>query len=721
MAAPAAAPPVVTSRPRRSPIGPVVASLRPVWSKPAAYRALRATLVIPSLFAITDLVIGNLQMATFAAFGGFATLVLASFSGRRRNKLVAHIGLGVVGSVLLVIGTAVTSNTALAVTVTLPVVFCVLYAGITGPNAASGATAALLAYVLPAASPGTIAMVPSRLAGWWLATAAGTLAVLLLSPPVAEDRLRLAAADSATALSSELDAALAGRVDPDQAEASMTAKRQLMTAFGSTPYRPTGLARAGQALDNLVEALEWTTTLIHDMVGEGTDLTTSAPVDRELIRTAAGALDDVAALLRGKDPGLTLECFDSLRDASAGRVADLREDGSCTEAEVHVSFHARMVAAAVRSAARDALVATGRADPSDPSPRWSWLRTAGRLAGGNASLRSVWFLNSARGAVALAAAVAVADLVHVQHGFWVVLGTLSVLRTNAASTGATALRALVGTAAGFFIGALFILAIGQDSAALWAALPIAILVASYSPGTAPFAVGQAAFTLTVSILYNILVPVGWKVGVLRIEDVAIGAAVSTLVGLLFWPRGASSIVADDLADAFHQGGIYLVQGTAWAVGSRSARPDAVVRAANAGLRVDDALRGFLAEQGTKHLPKEYVWRLVSGALRIRLTAQSLSSLPSPPASSDPGRLTLVEEATRLAGWCDGFAGDLGRSSPTAAQELASAMAEPLSPPTRLDGYLLWVQHHLDHIRDHLADLVEPVTAVHERRRLPWWR
>jgi uncharacterized membrane protein YccC len=698
-----------------------VASLRPVWSKPAAYRALRATIVIPSLFAITDLVIGNLQMATFAAFGGFATLVLATFSGSRRNKFFAHIGLGVVGSVLLVIGTAVTSNTALAVAVTLPVVFCVLYAGITGPNAASGATAALLAYVLPAASPGTIAMVPSRLAGWWLATAAGTLAVLLLSPPVAADRLRLAAADSAAALADELETALAGPVDSDQVDASMTAKRQLMATFASTPYRPTGLARADQAMDNLVEALEWSTTLVNDMVTEGTDLTTIASIDRELLQTAAGALADAATLLRGGEADLTLECFDIQREASAARVEDLREAGSCTEQEVHVSFHARMVAAAVRSAALDVLVATDRPDAPAASRHWTWLRTAGHLAGGNASLRSVWFLNSARGAVALAAAVAVADLVHVQHGFWVVLGTLSVLRTNAASTGSTALRALVGTAAGFFIGAAFILALGQSTAALWAALPIAVLVAAYSPGTAPFAVGQAAFTLTVSVLYNILVPVGWKVGVIRIEDVAIGAGVSALVGLLFWPRGASSIVADDLADALHEGGVYLVQATAWAVGTRPALPDAGMRAVNAGLRLDDALRGFLAEQGTKHVPKEHVWRLVGGTTRIRLTAQSLSSLPPPEAASEPGRLALVEEATHLAGWCDDYAGELGRSSPTAARELASAIADQESPSYRQHGYLLWVQHHLDHIRDHLADLAEPVMAIHERRSIPWWR
>ncbi|MBV8997406.1 MAG: hypothetical protein JO304_00005, partial [Solirubrobacterales bacterium] len=56
---------------------------RPVWSRPAALRAIRAAVVVPGLFAFTSQVIGNLQMATFAAFGGFATLVLASFAGTR--------------------------------------------------------------------------------------------------------------------------------------------------------------------------------------------------------------------------------------------------------------------------------------------------------------------------------------------------------------------------------------------------------------------------------------------------------------------------------------------------------------------------------------------------------------------------------------------------------------------------------------------------------------
>ena len=59
---------------------------RPVRSRPAVMRTVRAVLVIPSVFALTYVGFGNLQMALFAAFGGFANLVVASFGGSRRDK-----------------------------------------------------------------------------------------------------------------------------------------------------------------------------------------------------------------------------------------------------------------------------------------------------------------------------------------------------------------------------------------------------------------------------------------------------------------------------------------------------------------------------------------------------------------------------------------------------------------------------------------------------------
>jgi uncharacterized membrane protein YccC len=703
-------------------------------------RALRMTLVMPPLFAITSQVFGNLQMATFAAFGSFATLLFASFGGNRWDKLVCHTGLAVAGSVLILIGTAASFNTAVAAVVTVPVAFCVLFSGIVGPNAASGATAALVAYILPATSKAAFsAVVPDRLAGWWLASAFGTLAVLVLSPKPPADRLRASASKTAGVLADLIEGALAKKCAREDSEAAMAARHALMTAFDSSPYRPTGLAVPDQALANLVESLEWCATLVTDALREGTDLIKVAEPYRRLFGGAAGVLHGSARLLGGGDVPTLVDNVDDL-EKLVGEAGEARlDDQSLDEAEtVHISFHARLVASAAISCATDALIATRRAEPAivaaelsrwqgDPEPasavnRTVFLDSARRRVSGLASLRSVWFQNSARGALAVAVAVAVADVTNVQHGFWVVLGTLSVLRTNASATGATALRALAGTAIGFFIGAGLIIAIGSHTTALWVALPIAVLIAAYTPGTFPFAVGQAFFTVTISILFNILVPVGWKVGVIRIEDVAIGAGVSAIVGLFFWPRGTSKIVADDLADAFHRGGVYLVQATAWALGMRPALPDAGTAAVRASTRLDEAMRAFLTEQGSKKVPKQQVWRLVAGTRRLRLTAQSLTGTPRPEtALDDADREYLVEESVRLAGLCDELATRLSRTSATVAQELAGLPAP--EPPTvdHQEGYVLWVREHLLHVKRDLAAMEAPAEAVAVQRAQPWWR
>src|SRR5262245_15165887 len=220
----------------------------PAWSKAAGLRAVRAVLVIPPLFALTFEGFGNLQMALFAAFGGFATLVMASFGGTRRDKVIAHFGLAVIGSLGLVIGTAVTGITWLAVLVTIPVTFGIFFAGVAGPNAASGVTAALLPYVLPVATPGTVSMIPDRLAGWWLASVVSTAVVLLIPAPSPGERLRAAAARSARTLGGHLEASARGTATAADIQACQEAKHQLMTTFASTPYRPVGLATADQGM-----------------------------------------------------------------------------------------------------------------------------------------------------------------------------------------------------------------------------------------------------------------------------------------------------------------------------------------------------------------------------------------------------------------------------------------------------------------------------------------
>ena len=614
----------------------------PAWSVPAAMRAVRATLVVPVVFVICLKVIGNPQMTLFAVFGGFASLLLASFGGSRRDKAVAHLGLAVVGSLALIIGTVVSGNTWLAAVVTIPVTFAIFFAGVAGPNTASGVTGALLA--LRAASG-------HGRPGQHHSVAAGGLVAGLRrghgGRPAAVPAL---ARRQAPRERGRLGPGPGPAPEPVRGRASRTRptgtrcwrpSATCSTASARRRCGPPGWLQTDQGLANVVELLEWSASLIGDTVTTHQDLDQAAPVDRELLGEAALLLDGVADLLDGQARIPDLDRLEQTRTASVAHQAQLTGDPDQLRVLAAHAAHAQVIAVAARAASLDALIATGRASPElIAAERRRWLgRQSGVSTGGlpaltsvtgffarHASIRSVWFRNALRGSVALAIAVAVADLSGVQHGFWVVLGTLSVLRTNAAATGATALRALAGTAIGFVVGAALLIGIGTGPTALWVALPCAVFVAAYAPGTTPFAVGQAAFTITVVVIFNLLVPAGWQVGLLRIEDVAIGCGVSVVVGLLFWPRGAASLVGNDLADAFRRGSSYLAQSVDFALGLRTAVPDTAMAAVTAGIRLDEALRSYLNEQGTKRLTKHELWGLVLSATRLRLTAYSVASL-----------------------------------------------------------------------------------------------
>jgi len=719
------------------------------WSVPAALRAVRATIVIPCLFALTFKVIGDAQMTLFAVFGGFAQLVTVTFGGTRRDKAVAHFWLTAAGAVAVTVGTLASGSAWLAALVTLPVAFAIYFAGSAGPNAAAGVTPCLFGLVLPVASTGTLSVLPSRLEGWLLAGAASTLAVLLLSPRPPGDRLRAQAGKLAGLLADQLEATIAGTQTAAEGDAAKAAKLEVMSAFVATPYRPIGLAAADQGLANLIHLLEWCTSLISDAADAHVDLRAAAGADRGLLTESMLALRRVAAVMSGQRASLDIEPLYLARLASARHLNELADDPGGAVRRADEAYHAQTIGIAAAAALGEAMVAARQATPEQvDSQRRNWIagppetesgqaprgmpRAAGVIAT-DASLRSVWFRNSARGAVALAAAVAVAKVSDVQHAFWVVLGTLSVLRTSATATGATALRGLAGTIAGFAVGAALLVGIGTDPTVLWIAFPLAVLVAAYTPGTAPFVVGQAAFTVTIVVLFNLLLPAGWRVGLLRVEDVAIGCAVSLVVGFLFWPRGVSAVVGDNLADAFRSGASYLGDAASWALGDSEHPPGRATAAIAAGRRLDDAIRGYLTEQGSKRLTKADLWALVMAAMRLRLTAHSIASLPTRTEQhADHGGLhaAVEHQVAELASFYDGLAAEVARPSrngpalpPIAlpSSRIAAAAIGPCGDETAYRADALWVGHHLDHLEAHAATLTEPAEHLARVRRRPWWR
>jgi uncharacterized membrane protein YccC len=243
-----------------------------------------------------------------------------------------------------------------------------------------------------------------------------------------------------------------------------------------------------------------------------------------------------------------------------------------------------------------------------------------------------------------------------------------------------------------------------------------------------FTAGQAGFTVTLLILFNIISPAGWEVGLVRIEDVAIGCTVSLVVGILFWPRGATGVFRQALTEGYAECAAYL-----WAVvesgtaphASRVEAEAAASRAAAAARRLDDAFRGYLAERGHKRLSLAEVTSLLTGVAGLRLTAEAVSELWSghevDRVDVPRAQLEVIVSTERVTNWYAAMAqaitgaGTVPRALPLdgdADARLVEALDEDLASLATSDTSaqahtvrLVWTSDHVDSAR-RLQALVE---------------
>jgi uncharacterized membrane protein YccC len=703
--------------------------------------------VLPTVFALGLTVIDNPTLAIFAGFGSFAQLLLVDFGGPIRDRLQAQAALAAVGAVFIAAGTLASSAAGVAAAAMAVVAFVVIFSGVVSSVLAGATSSLLLAFILPVALPGPVSSIPDRLAGWGIASGAALLAIALLWPAPARDPLRDTAIAACRALAARL------RADDEAAAARATsAVEALHTRFFASPYRPTGLSTSARTLVRLVDELRSLNEIVVDPVPHESAVDVLA---RDVNSKSAAVLEASADLLDKPD-----RSPDALRAAQAalGQAVGQLEHAITIGLPTVGSHREDQMRAAISSldpcfraqAASYVAAQIGRnVDLAAAAERRGWVDRvlgrqpaglAGRVsaaqerAGAHVERSSVWLHNSVRGAAGLALAVLVAELSGVQHAFWVVLGTLSVLRSNALNTGQSVVRGLAGTAVGVIVGAGLVLLIGTDRSVLWVLLPVAVLLAGLAPAVS-FAAGQAAFTLTLVILFNLLQPTGWQVGLVRIEDVAIGCAVSLAVGLLFWPRGATTALRKALAEAYVDSAHYLARAVEFGVAradaavSRIPAPTrAAVDAAAASRRVDDAFRAYLAERGAKPFTMGEVTSLVTGVAALRLAGDAVLDLwqSNEPARGDRRveRREVLASARLMTRWYDDFAAGLtGRA----------AVPDPLEPDPAADGRLvdavahdldssegqasatavrmLWTEDHLDAARRLQGSLVGPARAT----------
>ncbi len=738
----------------------------------ALRRATRAALIMPAAFAFASQVIKNPAVATFAAFGSFAMLLLVDFRGSIRDRLQSQAALALGCGVLICLGTLVSTTTWLAAAVTTVVAFGVLFAGVISSVLAGATTSLLLSLVLPVSLPGPVSSIPDRLAGWGLASGASLLAISLLWPAPAHDPLRGAAIEACRAVAARLRAdveyILGGRlpsVKPahDAAIARADAADEgLRQTFFATPFRPTGLSTSARAIVRLVDELRWLNTIVlrsapvpvgtppdehvcavkvaaATTLESATDLLATPSVGPDALQAAlVGLRQTVAELERATTTALPAVTSDS-EAADPERVVSALDPSFRV---LELSFVAEQVATNVAFAAEaERRSWLQRLLGRQPAGFTGALTAAQERAGSHAERHSLWLQNSLRGAAGLGLAVLVADLIGVQHAFWVVFGTLSVLRSSALGTGQNFVRAVLGTSLGFIAGAVLVVVVGTNTAALWVLLPVAVLLAGLAPATISFGAGQAAFTLTLLILYNLLAPAGWKVGLVRVEDVALGGAVSLVVGLALWPRGAAAALGRALSAAYVDSVQYLAGAVAYGLGRCDAggpAPDPPVlesaQAAAAARRLDDTFRGYVAERGAKPLHMAEVTALVTGVAGLRLAADAVLQLWDGDAADGGDRAAARQEllagSELVTGWYDRFAESLeghgqvpapldadqvtnGRLVDAVGHDLRDEAGHATATAVRV----IWTGDHLDAVRRLQGSLVGPAEEAVSQRAL----
>jgi len=664
--------------------------------------ALRAAITMPLAFAIALVGFDSDEMALFASFGTMALLVFVEFSGPPRLRLRAYAGLGVAGAVLVAVGTLCSQSTWAAVAVMALVAFAVVLAAVLSGYAAAAQSGAILAFVLAVMVPADAADIPIRLAGWGLAAAFSTAAALLLWPRRPHSDVRAAGADAARALAdltSATSAAGGDRVGA-LATAAWNAIAELRRRFVSLPNRPSGNGLQTTALGRVLEDAGWLWSFAARPVA-------TAELDPELARLRETVERDVPIVLRGIEDRLRRNEASRGADAGKLRAADaefgraLRErvakldpglDEAGAAAALSEVYRLRQLAIGTLALDEDSAVACSDGRLDDPlTATLSWSRRARQVLRAHLEPRSVQLHNALRAAVGLALAVLVAQVSEVEHGFWVVLGTLSVLRSRALATGSSMAFALLGTFAGVIAGSIVIELLDGSEALLWIALPPVTFLAAYAPKAVSFGAGQAAFSMLVLVLFNLIDPVGYTVGLTRIEDVAIGAAVSLLTGLVIWPRGATAALRRTLAAAYRDSSAYLDATVRGLLG----RPEGEeARQAFASVQLlDSSLRGYLSETSLSGGHVEDVARLTAGAFRVRRVARLLHDgrqlgdvepVVDPPAGVASEAESLAVEAESRCAWYADLGATIERRDDPPEPEAGAENGAPAITAVALD-------------------------------------
>lgn len=693
----------------------------------ALRRGARAAVAVPLSAWLGSVVLDSPGVGAFAALGTVGLLITTDFAGPWRLRLGSYLTSGVFGTLVVTIGWACADPWWLALLATAVVGFAVSFAGVMRGGLALGAPALMVVYLVAVNLGGPEDALGEYLSGWWVAVAVSTVTALLVLPRDRRLDVRSGIAECLDAAAIVIESGWDAGLTPERRHATVTAFHDAIGAldktYGGQQFRPQGATASDRALALLVEHVHTSQLVLAATTAADVEPLSGSPdSDRRLAAATVAALRDAAAALRDRTLVPSAEALDDLRrrqqkDAEEwvrGERATGR-DAADVEAGIRAAHIVRMAALLVEQIVELTRRSNGlhaedlRGLPPVPDRSW-WT-----VAAVNMHWRSPWFRGAVRVAIALAIGIGIVRMFGVVHGVWVLLGVMSVLRFDAATTRRYAWQAVVGTGGGVLIGSGIVWAAGDREALLWAVLPVAVFLAGWGPTAINYLVGQMSFsTFTIILLALIAWPPTLDLGLVRVEDVAIGCGVAVLIGLLLWPGGARESLASQLRVAVSASATYLHE----AVGALTHHPPEESLRAQRQRAVKSALlaaetHDIALMQGGPATPDTTSWAGVtsSAALLVRVAdvvTHTATTTGDQALLADEPELAAFVDAARgrsAQGWID-LAQSLGADEAlrpgapgSEVPDLARMPALPpgTDPDVRALVLSLWIVDWLDHL------------------------
>jgi len=532
--------------------------VRPLFVDPGG-TVLRRAVRVAVLGTAAFVVLGRiLELEAVAAAALFAIISLDGFTdfyGPPLRRFGRYVAAGAAGACTFPLVALVRPSVPLLLAVTAVVTFGVYFLGVLGGPWFAARFPVMIAFLYSATALPEGATSLDDVAGWMLGTFAAAVASVAFWPAHRRYPVRSLLAELAEVAAAVL------RTDAAADHDRLLAVADELRSVSVSRRLRTGAAAVRDRL--LAECVHQSERLVASLVVLGAERERAAPEDRVLFAETASTLEAVGSTIDGSRHSAAqrppVPCA-RLRRAVVDHVAAGEQrlaPLAATESDVDLvarSTEYRAVALAAltladlteawRSGTRAGAREVEVVEPFVESGPVDSLRRHARLD-------SLWFRNSLRAAVACTVAVGLVELgLGSGRGFWIALGTLSVLRADLATVSRSAWSAVVGTAVGFGISTVVIALAGDVEQLLWLVLPVVLFLTAAENGIHPI-VGTAAFTTFVVTTITITSPELDSVGQLRLVNITIGALVALGVATLLWPR-VGTVPEGAVAEVLHR-------------------------------------------------------------------------------------------------------------------------------------------------------------------------